>query len=36
MPELRGRWEALPLKVPFLEEERRLVVIGGKDGNLVR
>ena len=27
MPELRGRWEAFPLAVPFLEEERRLVVI---------
>jgi 16S rRNA (guanine527-N7)-methyltransferase len=34
MPELGGRWEALPLEVPFLDEERRLVLIrGGKDGN---
>jgi 16S rRNA (guanine527-N7)-methyltransferase len=31
MPELRGRWEALPLDVPFLEEERRLVVIHNEE-----
>jgi 16S rRNA (guanine527-N7)-methyltransferase len=27
MPGLLGKWENLPLEVPFLDEERRLVVI---------
>jgi len=29
-PELAGRWEVLPLTVPFLEEERNLVMIRGR------
>jgi 16S rRNA (guanine527-N7)-methyltransferase len=29
MPDLAGKWESIALKVPFLEEERRLVVIRG-------
>jgi 16S rRNA (guanine527-N7)-methyltransferase len=28
-PEIAGRWEAVPLEVPFLEEERHLVIIRG-------
>ncbi|WP_148257835.1 16S rRNA (guanine(527)-N(7))-methyltransferase RsmG [Leadbettera azotonutricia] len=27
MPALAGNWESIPLEVPFLEEERRLVVM---------
>ena len=30
---LIGNWKAIPLRVPFLEEERHLVVIGGKNGS---
>jgi 16S rRNA (guanine527-N7)-methyltransferase len=29
VPSIAGRWEALPLTVPFLEEERSLVIIRG-------
>jgi 16S rRNA (guanine527-N7)-methyltransferase len=29
-PELAGRWEAVPLTVPFLDEERNLVLIRGR------
>jgi 16S rRNA (guanine527-N7)-methyltransferase len=29
-PEIVGKWEVIPLTVPFLDEERRLVIIRGR------